>query len=80
MDTAGKFKLTTGYFYYAVAWWFIFVPLPIVTVIYAIHRYVTWVGPGQARVAITAAGGLLIKTFVIPPVWALSRVLHSSVS
>lgn len=42
------------------------IPLPFVVVLYALYRYVTWIGPGQSSVTIAFVGGLLVKTFLIP--------------
>jgi hypothetical protein len=39
---------------------------PFAAVGYALYRYFTWVGSGQARVTTAFVGALLVKTFVIP--------------
>jgi hypothetical protein len=44
---------------------------PLAAVGYGIYRYLTWVGPGQARVTTAFVGALLIKVFVIPLIKAI---------
>jgi hypothetical protein len=47
------------------------VPWPIGGVVYALYRYFTWVGPGQAHVTVAFVGALLVKSLLIPLVKAI---------
>src|SRR5262249_62430627 len=52
------------------AWWVLFsmvFAFPLAGVGFALYRYFTWVGAGQGVATTAFVGGLLVKTFLIPP-------------